>query len=299
MTNKITAPPSPEPAEKSAASITQKQLIDSLRDAFTLVSAGAGVFAVLFYLAGRSFAGGYFGQMNIPNYLVSFSLLEYGEVAWLPLFLFPLIVIFSISSFVWAVLIVRDLLSPLFVDLLSKIGRSKGQKKFALDFSKIIIRRDTDIALSVFFWSSMAFVGMFVIIGLMTVTDSSGRNLGQKTVLETAQTVELVSAIPLALDDNNRISVKASGQAYYIYTGLRLLTFNNGKYYLFKEIDPVTCKPLKVYVINAERDIQVNLSAARPLTGQCQITNPPTAPPIHILSTPTTIQPTPTPTPTP
>lgn len=286
MTNKSSQIPSDEPTALDRK--PKRPLIESLRDALTLVSAGAGVFAVLFYLAGRSFSGGYFGQMNIPSYQISFSLLEYSELAWVPLFVFPLLVILIVSFLAWAVFTLKDLFAPLFVLLIGKILLSKRPKRFTLDFSKITMSRETKLSFFVLFWTFVAFVGMFLILGLMTFTDSAGRNAGRKTILENAQTVELVSAIPLALDDNNLAPVGASGQAYYIYTGFHLLTFNSGKYYLFKEIDPVTCKPLKVYIIDSEKDLQVNLSVAQSLVDQCQMTNPPTATP-----TSTSVQPTP------
>jgi len=38
---------------------------------------------------------------------------------------------------------------------------------------------------------------------------------------------------------------------------------------LFREIDPVTCKPLKVYVVEAGPDKQINLSAPESLSKQC------------------------------
>ena len=53
-----------------------------------VLAALAGVFGGLLYLAGRAFASGYFGAMNIPDYQVRFSLQDYGTVSWLPLFLF-------------------------------------------------------------------------------------------------------------------------------------------------------------------------------------------------------------------
>ena len=54
-----------------------------------VLSASAGLFAALLYLAGRSYSSGYFGAMNIPEYTVTFSLQEYGVVAWPILFAYP------------------------------------------------------------------------------------------------------------------------------------------------------------------------------------------------------------------
>jgi hypothetical protein len=265
----------------------KRPLVDSLRETLTLVSAGASVFVVLFYLAGRSFTGGYFGVMNIPIYMVSFSLLEYGEVAWIPLFLFPLLIIIGLSSFIFAVFVLRDLLWPPLARLLEKTAHKKGGKQYVLHFPKI--SKETQRSSLALIWASVVFLVMVMILSMMTLTDAAGRKAGQNTVLH-SQKVELISTIPLSLDDNALAPVKASRQDYYIYKGFHLLTFNDGKYYLFKEIDPVTCKPLKVYIVNPEKALQINLSAAESLADQCQITNPPTGTATHIpqhQSTPT------------
>ena len=57
-----------ETSEKSTGS---KRSFESLRELIGLASAGAGIFAALLYLAGRSFAGGYFEAMNIPHYSIN------------------------------------------------------------------------------------------------------------------------------------------------------------------------------------------------------------------------------------
>ena len=95
IVNVIVDQPSPIPV--TAAPIASgKRSLESLRDLVGLVSASTGIFAVLLYLAGRSFAGGYFEAMNIPSYQVSFSIWEYGEVGWLPMLLYPIrMMIFS------------------------------------------------------------------------------------------------------------------------------------------------------------------------------------------------------------
>ena len=91
-------------------------------------------------------------------------------------------------------------------------------------------------------------------------------------VLEKASKVELVSASAMTLDNPEMITTQTGGQenTYYVYGGYHLLTVNAGKYYLFKGIDPASCKPLKVYVIDADQYKQINLLAAESLSDQCQ-----------------------------
>ena len=99
-----------------------------------------------------------------------------------------------------------------------------------------------------------------------------GANSGEFLVLERAAKIELVSSLPMTLD-NASLVITQAGQnqnQIFIYSGFRLLTVNGGKYYLFKEIDPATCKPLKVYVIDADQYKHINLSAAESLSDKCQ-----------------------------
>lgn len=280
-----------EPAGPDASDVStttpKRPLVDSLREMIALVSTAAGVFAVLFYLAGRSFSNSYFDTMNIPSYQVSFSLWEYGEVAWVPLLYFPLSVIAILSFFTWVVFTLRDLLWPLLMRFLGKLSRKRQLKRPALNFPES--SKAAQRSFLIWLLTMIGFLVIVFVISMMGLIGEAGRKAGQSSVLTKSAKVELISAIPLAFDDNNLASTNASGKNYYIYKGFHLLTFNNGKYYLFKAIDPVTCKPSKVYIIDPEKDIQVNLSAAESLTDQCQITNPPTvtATPFKTQSTPT------------
>ncbi len=122
----------------------------------------------------------------------------------------------------------------------------------------------------------------------LMVSSIFGQWMGKWNVLENATTVELVSTIPMALDDNNLAEVQSNGQDYYVYKGFHLLTFNGGKYYLFKGIDQATCKPLKVYIISTEQNIQVNLLPAISLSDQCQKDKSP-----QVIATPMSTQPVP------
>ncbi len=79
--------------EQSQSQAGGKRPFESLREWIGLIVASAGIFAALLYLTGHSFASGYFAAMNIPSYHVSFSIWEYGVNAWIPLFLFPIVMI--------------------------------------------------------------------------------------------------------------------------------------------------------------------------------------------------------------
>ncbi len=257
--------------------------LESLREMIGLVSAGAGIFSALPYLAGRSFASGYFSAMNIPNYQVSFSLWEYGEVAWIPLLLYT-IGMMTLSGFLGGVLnIILDWLSPSIVRFLSWLKNKITIRSPRFRFPESSRETKLWFAVSKNSFSLLVLMGL-VILTLQFVSDFGKLN-GQLHILEGSAQLEIISSIPIVLDDSNPVSVQLSGQDYYVFKSFHLLTFNDGKYYLFKEIDPVTCKPSKVYVINAEQNLQVNLLPVESLAGQCQKGASP-----QVIATPTSTQ---------
>jgi len=249
--------------KESAAN--SKRPLESLRELIGLATAGAGIFAALLYLAGRSFANSYFAAMNIPGYQVSFSLWEYGEVAWLPLFLYPIGMII-LSSFLGGVFsTISDLTSPLCAYLWDWLKKKIKFRLPALHLPEQSRKTKLWFAIANYVFIVLLFV--FIIIFTLQAVSQYGKLNGQLTVLENAAQIELISAVPLG--DNNLAAVQSSGQGYYFYKGFHLLTFNNGKYYLFKEIDSVTCKPSQVYVIDSANLVQVNIAQAVSLEKEC------------------------------
>ncbi len=284
MSRKKTPESIPQKEVESPQNEGKPRPFESLRDIFGLVSAGAGIFAALLYLAGRSFASGYFAAMNIPNYQVSFSLWEYGEVAWLPLLLYPIGMI-VVTGFLMGILTrIVDLLSPMIKKIVIWLKTNITVKLPVLNLP--------ESSHETIFWVSTTKRATFILllIGTVVFTLNFVRSFGQLNgrihITELSAQVEVISAIPLSLDDNNLPSSKFSGQDFFVYKGLRLLTVNNDKYYLFKEIDPITCKPAKVYVIEARETLQVNLLPAVSIANQCKST---TGQNINsVLATPTT-----------
>ena len=252
------------PTTQPSLPASEKCPFESLREVIGLVSAGAGIFAALLYLAGRSFASGYFEAMNIPSYQVSFSLWEYGEAAWMPMIFYPTL-IFGVSGLFWTIIFgLGDLIAP----WLKKIVKIKRPAWFKPEFSKQTKQWFTLFLLSVLGMSLIWFADK-----VLQFVKNSGGESGRIAVLEKAAQVELISSTPMPLDENNLSSVPLNGQDYYVYQGFHLLTANNGNYYIFKEIDPVTCKPIKVYVVEARESVQVIFLPAVSLADQCQKTN--------------------------
>ncbi|MBI3340149.1 MAG: hypothetical protein HY022_08465 [Chloroflexi bacterium] len=251
---------------------SEKRPFESLREAIGLVSAGAGIFAALLYLAGRSFASGYFAAMNIAEYQLAFSLSEYGAVAWIPLFLYPIGMI-VVSSLIGGIL---SAFGDWTVPLRARVANWLKQKVFT-KFPSIHLP-ELGRKTKLWFWIAdrAFFVFLFILLvnSTLLVVQQYGQWVGQNYVLQFSPEVELVSDTPMALENDVLTPEKASGYDYYVYNGLHLLTVNNGKYYLFKEIDAETCKPVKVYVVEERESMQVNLLPTVSLADQCTKTSP-------------------------
>jgi hypothetical protein len=231
--------------------------LESLREVVGLVSAGAGIFAALLYLAGRSYASGYFEAMNIPSYQVSFSMWEYGEVAWLPLLLYPIGMIVFTGLLMGILSRIFDFLSPM-------IQRFSVWLK-----AKIKIRLPSlnlpESSRETKFWFSIAkrAFSFLLLVGLAVFTlqfvYGFGQINGRLYIEQSAKPIEIISTVPLPLDDNTLLPVLSSGQEYYVDKDLHLLTINENRYFVFKDVDPSTKKPLKVYVIEGNQSLQINL----------------------------------------
>lgn len=278
--------------DQSPQKPNRKSMLDSIRELIGVITAGTGIFAVLLYLAGRSFASGYFSAMNIPSFQVNFSLWEYGEVGWTPLLVYPL-GIFAASGLFWGIIyVLRDWLTPLIKQMIKWIIQlllwfKKLITQFITKYVKIRlslptikfspISREARISFRILGASFYLFILLTFISVTLNFVTQWGKNNGEFFILNNSPQVELVSSNPIPLDDANIISPQAGTDGLYIYQGFHLLTFNNGKHYLFKEIDWATCKPTKVYIVNANENIQVNLLPPVSLADQCQKTINPTA----------------------
>lgn len=264
------------------SSAKEKRLFDSLKELAVLLATMTSIFVALLYLAGRSFASGYFAAMNIPEYQVSFSLWEYGAVAWLPMITYPILMLGAASLFWGIVYMLRDWLSPTLMHFINWLRRFMKFMRLTWSFPSISEQTRRWFALAAISVLGLFFI--FVVVNTLRFVEGLGQLNGQNIVLEKAAQVELVFKSPMDLDDNNLLSVQSNGRDYYIYKGFHLLTVNNGRYYLFSELDPITCKPTKVYVIEAGLTLQINLLPAVSLENQCQKNATD-----HVIITPTAI----------
>lgn len=277
--------------EKNKKAITPKsQIIPSqvnfLRDMFGMISAGAGVFAALLYLAGRSYASGYFEAMNIPSYQVSFSIWEYGEAAWFPLLLYPIGMIVVTGFLMGVINRIFDFLSPLIQRFTVWIKAKIKVRLPALNLP------ESSSATKIWFTIAKRAFFFLLLVSLVVFTLQFvyrfGQINGRLHITELSVPVEISSSTPLPLDEHNLSPITSSGQDFFIYKDLYLLTMNEGKYFLFKEIDKETCKPIKVYVVEGNQSLQVNLLPVKSLQDQCNQTKSsiPAIAPIATQNTP-------------
>jgi hypothetical protein len=244
-------------------------LLAVVRDLAGLFSAIAGFFVVMLYLAGRSYMSGYFSAMNIPLSHISFTIWEYSEAAWYPIFLYSLIMTIygGVIAFAFYVLIflIKNAGKWLWRQLRNRL---KWRSKFEFKVPEL-----SESLRATFYLVMFAVWGLSVISSVkLAFNYAAGDALkaGRQDVLENSSRIEIASTNPQDLGDPEVIFSKDGKTNLFVYKGLRLLTFNNGKYYLFKEIDQDTCKPIQVYVVNVDQYSQVNILPAESLASKCK-----------------------------
>jgi hypothetical protein len=265
MSNMENDLPSIDVSSNSPSSTGKNTLFRPVREWVGVLGAAAGLFAALLYLAGRSYISGYFGAMNFPDYMVSFSLQEYSFFAWLPMFAYPIFVL-AFGGLVWGVFYtLRDWLSPWFTRLINWIIKILKWKPPTIRLPKL--PRDAHLMFGLFGTGIFFSILILFVSSTLTVVRQIGEIDGKAALLEKSMFVDLISTMPVLSETVNVVTGQEG--TFYIYKGFRLLHINNGKYYLFKEIDSVTCKPRQVYIVNSDQFKQVNLTPATSLKNSC------------------------------
>jgi hypothetical protein len=270
--------------------LTIKDLLSKIREWIGLIVTLTGLFSVLLYIAGRSFSAGYFAAMNIPSYQVNFSLWEYGEVGWFPMILFA-IIMFATAGLFWGTLsYLLTWLGLLIKRLTNWLNQYISSPKIKLPawLAKVVtwVRKTIKSIweaikpppLSLFASISFLFLLISILILFPVLFMRStlehvykiGEDNGRQMILEYSPQVELIAKEPIPLDETNFVT-RATPNGLYQYQGFYLLTSNNGKYYLFRDIDRKTCKPVKVYIVESSSNTQVNFLPPTSLADQCDI----------------------------
>ena len=204
---------------------------------------------------------GYFGAMNIPAFQINFSVWEYAEAAWSRIILYflskvfvpvvlassaalvSLVAIFALQRIIPKLKLVR-----LLENITLQVQTIPSRLKYALAFVLIL-----------YF--------IYGLLELSTAINQSGIDQGRATVLTKSYAVEVYTKDFLPLGSPQ--VVPNTSPTLMRYSDLRLLTFNNGKYYLFREVDQKTCRPLQVFVISDNPDVHLTISPIAPVDAPC------------------------------
>lgn len=238
-----------------------------VQEILTILGGVAGIVIAILWVAGRFYAAGYFEAMNIPAFQINFSIWEYAELSWLKLIFFflkkiylPLVILAGISL----------------VPLIAYFIQAIFPKLRIFDTVEIIvsqIRRLAGLGYVLAFSISIYF--SYLLLLSFVDINNAGQVEGKEVVLTSSYAVEVFSRDLLPIGAWKVVS--NTTPTLKQYSGLRLLMFNNGKYYLFRDLDPVTCKPAQVFIIPDTPDIHLALSSIVPIDAPCAIT--PTATP--------------------
>ena len=242
----------------------------NIQEAVTVLGGLTGILVASFWLAGRFYAAGYFGAMNIPYYQINFSVWEYAELSWLRLIfyflnrIYPFLVLFATVplTLLFSVFILQRLFPTLRLaaairNIVAQIEGLRVNITYLVLFSLII------------YFS-------YLFVEALTDIRKTGELAGRRIVLSDNYAVQVYSKDYLPLGTPRVLS--GTTPPVLEYSGLRLLTFNNGKYYLFREVDPINCSPLHVFIVTDSPDIIIVLSSVDAIDPPCATT--PTASPV-------------------
>lgn len=233
----------------------------SFQEALTIFGGLTGLIVAILWQAGRFYVSGFYRAMNIPPFQITFSIWEYAEVSWFRLLAY----------------IATTLALPIFIITLGYAGIFL----FAFLLEKITRLKLADAIDQIFsltrkIWgrakSSIIAVSLLLVLSFLTASFiqlyNYGKLDGQRTILSKSHTVEIFSNEALPIGSST--IYKNTNPPLFHYSNLILLTFNSGKYYLFSDIDPTTCKPKQVFIIRETEDIHVVLGDIAVFNETCE-----------------------------
>lgn len=251
--------------EQRAARIQPVPRGVSIQEAITILGGTTGVIVAILWVAGRFYTAGYFAAMNIPAFQVSFSIWEYAEASWLKL-------VFFLLRRTYGLFVVAAAIS-LLVPALAFLVQALFPRLKVFDGVRYVVSRGKDVPSAVNYalaFSILVYLS-YILLRVFIDINQSGQIEGKNIVFTSSYGVEVFSRDFLPL--GTPTTLQGTTPVLMRYEGLRLLTFNNGKYYLFREIDPVTCKPAQVFVISDSPDIHFVFRAITPLEATCSSTS--------------------------
>jgi hypothetical protein len=218
----------------------------SIQEAITVLGGITGIIVAILWLGGRFYADGYFSAMNIPSYQINFSIWEYAETSWMRLIFYFLEKIYAPLVLLATIFLAIFLSTAILQHIFPKLKIVDALKNLESEINKL---RKSYRPIFVFSLSSY-----FIYLMLLAFLDinASGYAVGRSSVLTKSYSIEVYSKSTLPLGAGHVVPNVPS--TLIKYHGLHLLTYNNGKYYLFRDIDPITCKPIQVFIVADSQD---------------------------------------------
>lgn len=250
-------------------------IIDRAVHIAPVFAGSAGLFIAIFWFLGRVFADGYFGAMNIPAVQIQLSIWEYAELATLRILYLTMSFFLILTVFLILIYIVGERSR----EIGRKFGETRNIGRIFLALRKltsVIWTPETDSKVRTWFATVVVVALAWAFIAILfsayvAIIHDVGFSMGRDVVIGEGTHVRIVSEQPLFLQSSTVISqtvTTASGNLY-VYPGLRLLTYNGGNYFLFQDIDPTTCAPDEVFIINRAAIVEVGLSPSASLDEVC------------------------------
>jgi len=242
----------------SAAAAQTNQEKNHFRERFGLLISATGYIAALLWFGGRVYATGYFSAMNLHLYMFNFSIWEYGEQ-----YLWSLIILLSLLG--------RDILQQLFIFLggvciftfIIVLIRKWRPELVAKNFLRVILKS----FLGSLSWALVSGLLLVFLISIWFARDLGARN-GLDYVTLKSNSVILYSKDPVIFETDIKMD-KVADSGIFRTSGLRLLTYNAGKYYFYTKVDPYSCNPEKVYVVDDSKILSLDLSKGTPFDVPC------------------------------
>jgi hypothetical protein len=232
----------------------------SFKEILTMLASSTGILAALFWLGGRFFAAGYFESMSIPLYMLTFSVGEYGEQYFVSVLLFMIL----LGRLFWKNIVLILTVALVFLLLTVLIGflGSFLFKKFKIvkENATRASSKTADVLGKIF----ITLIFFLILLATFDFTHTFGKLNGLNYVLSNSQAITLYSKEPIGELASFSIIPGTGIPPLHKYSGLRLLTLNSGKYYLYQAVNPETCLPQEIYIVNAEQIASSTVTSIEP-----------------------------------
>jgi hypothetical protein len=257
-----------------------------LRNIKDVVAIGGGITAVvvaLLWAIGRQYVKGYYATVNIPSFQDNLTLWDYGEKGWS----FLLIGILVSSALVYAIYSLRGIAPKIgkstfafvlgyaialvlfFTALIIMLTIQTGFEKDSTEIARVLIALAAYsmavlVAATLFLTtarnhqaielSAAIFLTIAVFVAMLVIAYDRGANSGRNYTPQQARKVRVILTAPLLVGAPATIGTSTEGNELVNYEDFYLMMYNDGRYFLFREIGP-NCRPTQVYVVK-EADVR-------------------------------------------